>query len=292
MTRPSRVPGSAVAVLLLFTGITYFPVWGGKVPIPSDLLYYFVAYHDAAEIPSLEPVADVGDLVTSFYMFRTMAEQGASKLELPIWNPYILSGSPFLGHSQSALFYPPNFVYYFLPLPIAWTVALLLRMFLAGLAMVLLIRAFGGTTAGAVLAGVAYSACGALTSWQGFSRGDTSIWLPFVCYAVVKLRQSPSARNVALVGIAFAIPLFAGHPETVVHITMVGVLLALTLWLWPPRPTDSDIRPVGWNWILLFAAGGVLAVGISSIQLLPTVEFLGQMPGRFSMTWGGFPTEH
>jgi len=61
------------------------------------------------------PHADIGDLVHFFYPFRTLAASNARKGELPLWNPYILSGTPFSRNAQSALFYPLNFFYYILP---------------------------------------------------------------------------------------------------------------------------------------------------------------------------------
>jgi hypothetical protein len=278
-----------VIVILVFAALaalTYYPVWQGQVPFPDDIFSYFPAYQDTPK-PEPQNMPDVGDLMTSFYPFRSVLTNSVSEGVLPLWNPHMLSGAPFLGHSQTGLFYPPNLVYYLLPMPLAWTSSFLLRMVLAGFLMTLLMRALGATDSGALLSGIVFSMCGVITTWQGWSRGDTCIWLPFVCYAVVRLRQSPSGRSLGLVAVAFTMPILAGHPETAVHITMVGVSLMGILWVWPADPGQKafDLR-----FPLLFAAAGIFAVGLASIQMLPTIEFLKQMPSRFEIAWPALPT--
>jgi hypothetical protein len=70
---------------------------------------------------------NTGDLVTSFYPYRTLAARAVREGTLPLWNPYMLSGAPFLANAQSALFYPGNFPYYLLPVPISWAIGFFLR---------------------------------------------------------------------------------------------------------------------------------------------------------------------
>ena len=48
---------------------------------------------------------------------------------LPLWNPHLFSGLPYLGGFQSALFYPPNLLY--LALPMATVVNLLIALHIA-----------------------------------------------------------------------------------------------------------------------------------------------------------------
>jgi hypothetical protein len=162
-----------VIVILVFAALaalTYYPVWQGQVPFPDDIFSYFPAYQDTPK-PEPQNMPDVGDLMTSFYPFRSVLTNSVSEGVLPLWNPHMLSGAPFLGHSQTGLFYPPNLVYYLLPMPLAWTSSFLLRMVLAGFLMTLLMRALGATDSGALLSGIVFSMCGVITTWQGWSRG-------------------------------------------------------------------------------------------------------------------------
>jgi hypothetical protein len=54
---------------------------------------------------------------------------------------------------------PANVLYYILPLPIAWTLCLLLRMFLAGL-QTMFVRSIDGTKTGAIFSGIIFASCG------------------------------------------------------------------------------------------------------------------------------------
>src|SRR5206468_13122034 len=144
--------------------------------------------------------------------------------------PYFQSGIPFQADPQTSLFYPLHFVYYVLPLPIAWTACLLMRMVLAGPLMTLFVRSIGATKAGSIFSGIIFTSCGFLTAWQGQSHADSAIWLPLICYAVQRLHRDRSTRSLALAGFAFAMPVLAGHAETAAAVTLAGAAMAWVLW--------------------------------------------------------------
>src|SRR3954466_10287737 len=129
-----------IAVFGLLSALNYLPVLSGKIPFPRDMVLQFPAWSGTARFEPWQPYADIGDLITSFYPFRAFASRAVQSGTLPLWNPYFQGGVPFQADSQSSLFYPPNFLYYILPLPVAWSLCLLLRMFLAGLFMTMFLR--------------------------------------------------------------------------------------------------------------------------------------------------------
>lgn len=54
---------------------------------------------------------------------------------LPLWNPYLFAGMPYLGGWQSALLYPLNWLYLVLPLASAINVSIALHVWLGGVLM-------------------------------------------------------------------------------------------------------------------------------------------------------------
>src|SRR3954471_6083105 len=102
----------SVGTALLVTAVVYAPMFTGKIPFPSHHVFQFPPFQP--KMPAyVTPIdTDNGDLVTSFYPYRTLTARAAREKTLPLWNPYMLSGSPFLANSQSALFYPLNVLYY------------------------------------------------------------------------------------------------------------------------------------------------------------------------------------
>src|SRR5437016_2653633 len=88
--------------------IVYAPVFTGKIPFPANLIYDFPPFAPLMPAYISTVQTNTGDLVTSFYPYRTLAARAVREGTLPLWNPYMLSGAPFLANAQSALFYPGN----------------------------------------------------------------------------------------------------------------------------------------------------------------------------------------
>ena len=261
---------TAFIIFALLAIANYFPLLIGLVPFPAHLLAPFPVWGGSSRWP---PIPEIGDLITSFYPFHAFAARAVHDGTFPLWNPHILAGAPFLANAQSALFYPPNFLYYVLPVPVAWAACLLIRMFVCAFFMNLFARSIGATKTGAIVSGIVYSSCGFTTAWQGQALGDATIWLPLICYSLVRLRGCPSRRNIVLAAVAFAMPILAGHPETTAHSALVGCAFAAVLWA-------RDRR-----FPRYFAAVGVLAVGLGAVQVIPTVEWLRQLGSQFEAPW-------
>jgi Bacterial membrane protein YfhO len=273
---------AAILIFTVFVGANYFPVFSGKIPFPRDIVLQFPMWAGRIPPEAQRSYADIGDLITYFYPARAFAAHAVREGVLPLWNPLLMSGEPFLANSQSALFYPLNVPYYLVPLPIAWTICLIVRMFLAALFMAMFIRSIGGSKTGSIFAGIVFASCGFMTAWQGQPMVDGAIWLPFVCNAIHRLHKIRSASSIAIAAVGFAMPVLAGHPETAAHITLTGLALALMLFAFASEPHTSrrDYR-----FGASFAVAGVLALGLASVQIVPTLEWLRQIGQGFTGIW-------
>jgi len=267
---------STALIFALITLVMYFPSLSGKVPFPRDLVLQFPAWHDAERSEAWQQYADIGDLVTFFYPSRLFVTRATHAGTLPLWNPLFLSGAPFLASPQSALFYLPNSSYYVFSAPTAWTLSLMIRMLLAGIFMTLFVQSLGGSRHGSILSGIVFSLCGFMAAWQGQPMDDAAAWLPLVCYVVLRLQSSPSNRAIALAAVAFSMPVLAGHPETAAHVTLVGIAIALYTWICSQFERQFLVR---------FAIAGFLAIVLSSVQIVPTLEWLGQLPSPLDVRW-------
>jgi len=254
---------TAAAVIGAIVLLNYLPIFTGKIPFPRDL----VVRHSAWNGEPQEQLPELIDIVAMFYPFRALLARGGEERALPLWNPHIMSGAPFLANAQSAVFAPLNVVYYVLPLKIAWTVNLLLRLFLAGMFMTLFVRSLGASATGAIVSGILFAFCGFTIQWQGMSNGDTCIWLPLMCYAVLRLHRHPNAVSIAIAALAFSIPVLSGHPETAAHSVLVACVFAAFLMG----------RAKAGRFLATFTIAALLAVGLAAVQIIPTFEWLGQL---------------
>jgi len=125
----------AALVLLLLPLIIFAPVvLGARTILPIDALFQDEPYLAAAE------ELDVGlpqngllvDLILENYAWKQFALDALQNRELPLWDPYIFSGHPFLANGQHSLLYPLSFVFYLIPLWRAFGVFAWLQLGVAG----------------------------------------------------------------------------------------------------------------------------------------------------------------
>ena len=274
-----------LAVLAVFSAVsllTYFPVFEGKVPFPAQKVTDFPPF-ESVRTPIAAPAmpAEYGDIATLFYPWRHFLASTLQSGELPLWNPLILSGTPFLGNTQSALFYPLNAFFFVLPAPIAWIAKLIVSLMLAGTFTALFVRSIGGNTVGSISAGVVFALSGLMTAWQATTLTDAMMWLPLICLAVHRLCVVRSdGWAFALASVAFALPVLAGHPETAAQLTVMGCAFAV----WQSFSAGLGMR-AACRRLIVFIASGFLAIGLASIQILPTLEWIGQIGHGLEGPW-------
>ena len=112
--------------------------------LPFLLLLILVAavFHEAV----LPPVSGwvlsrpEGDVGTLYYYWRAFGFSELGKGTLPLWNPLVLCGTPFAAYPESALFYPPNLAFLFLPVAAAINSSFLLHLLLLALFQYLFLR--------------------------------------------------------------------------------------------------------------------------------------------------------
>lgn len=272
-------------VFIAFALITHRDVLRGKVPFAREEITAFPPWAGSG-YAGTRPHAEVGDSVTLFYPWRVFQRTALQNREFPLWNPYILGGTPFLAEPQSALFYPVHLLLPFMSPPVFWAFKLLLDLVLSGFFTALFLRSIGGSRSGAVAAGLLFSCCGFMAAWQTFSAlADVAIWLPFILWTVHRLCSRPSIGRMVLTALALAMPVLAGHPETALHVTLLVTGFAL----WQSIATGTKTGSVG-RLLLWFTAGGFISLGLTAVQWIPMLEWLPLVPHSLGIHWPPLPT--
>jgi len=273
-----------LTVVALLALILYAPLLIGRIPFPAHVVTSAPPWRDSPDAEAPTRHAEMSDLATQVYPWRAFLHKQVREGRLPLWNPQVLLGVPFVADSQTAMFYPLNLLYYFLPTSLAWALSFPLRLFLAGLLAALLARALGAGPAGVTVSAIVFSLCGFLSSFGGWATADTPLWLPLVCLAVLRLREAPSPRGVLVAGVAFALPVLAGHVENALHVTLVGTAFFLWNWLVPGSTPERRARSLAF-----FVLAGALAVALAAVQLVPTVEWIGNLKRSIHRPWTAYP---
>jgi O-antigen/teichoic acid export membrane protein len=262
-----------VLPLALFLSVTV----GGATLLPADNLFQWEPFKSLASTLSVTVPQNglLSDLILENYEWKRFILDSISQRELPLWNPYLFGGIPFLAAGQHSALYPLSILYYVLPLEKAYGWFTVVNLGLAGVFMFILMRTFGRSRAAATFAGVAYQLSGFMVVSVVFQMVIASAaWLPLIlamCERVI--RQSPglggrasSAPWVILGAMAIGMHILAGHVEITVYTALITV--AFCLWrLGSVRPSSLVLRRLGW-----LAVMGVLGAGLGAIQFVPLVE--------------------
>ena len=159
MTRLAGRPVLSAALIyaalsLVFVGQGLLP---GRTLSSSDMLWSTAPWTDSAPSGVRWGGAnfETADAVTVFQPFFQYVRDALP--HIPLWNPHIMAGRPFVANAQSAIFSPFTWPAYVLPFWKSLAVMAVLKLFVAAFGTFLLGRALGMRFGGALLAGAVFS---------------------------------------------------------------------------------------------------------------------------------------
>lgn len=184
---------------------------------------------------------------------------------IPLWDPYINGGQPFLGEISNTALYPSAILGFVLPPVVAFNVEIVLHFLLCGLAVYLLARVVGLSRLAALVAGLVFTFCGYTLS-LGNLRILAMPYFPFLLLFwhlfSVERRQRWFFASVA----SGALQLLAGSPELLI----LSLLVAVT---WSFAFVDPEPR-APWRKVLSAALLSLSIAGVAAVQLLPSSELV------------------
>jgi len=179
-----------------------------------------------------------GDLPLQFLPWREFGFSELAKGNLALWNPHIYSGAPFFGGMQSALLYPPNWLYLVLPVVAATNWSIALNVWLLGAFMYLwgLRRGLHPFAAFVSAALSMFCAPYFLHVPAGHLSGLAAMpWIPLIFLAIDEWLASGRPAWGLLGMLAVAMQIFAGHPQYV-YFTAIAAAVYSAGRLAEPRP--------------------------------------------------------
>jgi len=246
-----------------------------------------------------------GDLFFYFYPYRDFAAAAARAGRVPLWNPYLFMGAPFLANSQAGFFYPLNLALAWLPVECMVNASLVIHTVLAATGAYVWGR--GGLALGrpaAWLSGVCYGLGGYyLAQVEHLNQVQVLAWLPWLLrvasgkwqvasgkwqvgewqVASGKWQGAGSAFRMTGLAAIIGVQFLAGHTQSV-FICLVGVAGYVGL----PLAWDVWRRRVSWRAlarpITVLLGAALLGAALAAAQLVPTWELT-----QLSVRSGGLP---
>ena len=235
-----------------------------------------------------------GDLVSFLFPTYRFAAARLSAGDLPLWNPHLYGGAPFLADMQSGLFYPPNLLLFLLAPGFGYEVMQWLaagHVFLAGVTMYLCLRYLApgrGLRVPAALAGaLAYMFSGIFVVHFGnLNLIAVAAWLPLVFLLFWRAVVGRSLGLAAGAGVALGLSTLAGHLQVTL---MIGLALGLAATVGVIQEADQrgPARNLSWRdgrrwapaWpVLALAVTAAVALGLAALVLLPAFQYAGLSP--------------
>ncbi|HEX2463828.1 MAG TPA: YfhO family protein [Thermoanaerobaculia bacterium] len=191
-------------------------------------------------------------------------------------NPAQGAGAALLGNGQSAVLFPTEVASRLLAPFRAVTYSQAARLLLAAWGMFILIRLAGSSELAACAAAAVYLGSGFVQLWRLHPHSLVAAAAPWILAAALSLWRRPNPRSAALLGLAGALGVAGGHPETLLHVMLFTALTVPLL-----AQLDRTGSRASWTPRLAWGvASAMLAFLLAAPILLPFVENL-----RVSIEW-------
>jgi hypothetical protein len=265
------VPHAIIILLLpfLFTGkaLVTNRVYGGY-----DILFLSAPFSDYAQEYGFKTAHNglLLDHVLQMVPWQRQVRDSFAHHRWPLWNPAMDSGEVLAAGMQAAPLNPLNLIALLLPLDLATTFTASMVFFLAALFAFAFARELECSEGASLIAACAFTLCGGMAFFGTWPHGRSWAVLPFVLLAVRRVVRARDANAFSLLTIALVLLIVFGHPETMLHVVVIGALYGIfeLMPIW-----RESLRPIA----MAFAAG-VLALLLTAMSLMP---FLAELPYSF-----------
>jgi hypothetical protein len=283
---PAALGAPATLCLLAVVVLAFWSpcLFGRMAPLLGDAQANMLPWR-AESPPPPNPRWDalLWDGMAQFYPWRAFAARTVRAGWIPLWNPHQFCGAPFVANGQSAVFYPPNWLFYLLDVRYALGLTAALHYLLTGCFMVLLARELGLRPVSGLVGAIAFAFGGFIVSWTELpTLMNTAVWLPGVVWSIERAFRRREPLGGLLVAFMLAMALLAGHLQIAVYVWLVGGLHLCARLAWALYRRDT-------RGLLGVVVAVPLAGLVASLQLLPTLELAQRSPrGTVRPTEEGF----
>lgn len=253
--------GSVAAVLCLLIVAFAFLIRSlatPKVLVPADLLEHQIPIAQSRpDKPPSNPA--ISDVVEQFYPYQEFLRREIHRGNLPLWNPYVLNGTPFLATTVSMVFSPIHWLLFFLPHPLFYEWSAFLKLWIAGSGIYFFCRKIGLDHWSAVISGTVFMFCGYNIYFLLFPNSSVSCLLGWALFAAESFLTGGKTKRFALLSFIILLSILSGHVESA---ALLGIAVAIY----------ATVRD--WRRSLFVYIAIALAVLGSAVVTLPFIEFL------------------
>jgi hypothetical protein len=265
ITRLSRAAALVLLLLpLLFTGRALLT---GRLYAPVELAYTtepLSSWRAELHVPgSQNPM--LSDITFQLIPWRQAVRNAIASGEWPLLNPFEGCGDVLAGETQPAPFSPFTLLALLLPVVASFGFTAAITFFLAALGTFLLARDLASSELAGLAAAAVFTLSAPIALQVLWPLGFAWAMLPFVLAAGRRVITESTLRSTVILTVVLTIVALGGHPETLLHVTVIGGVYGLYELTRPGREQRGRA-------LLCALTAGVIALLVSSIALLPFLD--------------------
>lgn len=216
-----------------------------------------------------------GDFTRHYYAFASYQAERLAHGQLPLWDPYNHAGSPFVANVQWGAWNPLRWLMVWLVGTDGFSleeyqIEAAIHLLIASLLAYAFLRRLVARPGAAFIGSLLFAYGGYMTGYPILQPGilEAAAWLPLVLLGVHLSIHKPKwqVMGISLAGVALAISLFGGHPQTTLYIGYLGLAYLLF--------TGWSAKLAWWKIGLRAALMVSIGLGISAVQILPAQEYV------------------
>jgi hypothetical protein len=212
-----------------------------------------------------------GDIGLFFLPLNHFLKDNLDRGVLPLWNPYLFCGAPFVGNPQVSLLYPSTLLLSLFPAAQAIMISEVAHIFAAGLFFWLFARrgSLKLSFAPAIFSSLTYMLCGYFVAKGQFPNMLAALtFVPLILYQTELLVKEPTVRRSFLFGVCLALQLLAAHTQITVFTIYLVVPYALFVHFGTSNRSPI-LRVFGMGLL-----GGVVGCALSCAYWLPVAQLI------------------
>ncbi|MBI3485938.1 YfhO family protein [Candidatus Daviesbacteria bacterium] len=237
-----------IVLIFLWKGVTMQGVFFGADEIASDLLHHAYPYKD--------------------FFANNYLRQG----KIPLWNPYIGSGTPILGEAQTApFFFLSDLLYLKLPSALAFNYLVISNFIILSLGVYFFARKIKISPLGAFFASMVFTLSGTMVGHlRHVPLLNALIVFPYILILIEEIISKAKFVWVAVLSLLIFVSFSSGQlTATYLLLFVCFCYFLIRIWLEFKESGKESFKPIG-----MFILALIIGVCLSAVILLPALEMI------------------
>ncbi len=241
--------------------------------VPTLLLLLTLVFFHRIVLNPDEMVFPAPDTVNMLSSWRYLFSDAVHKYgNLPMWNNYETSGTPFLANILSAMFYPLNFLFLVFPTDVVFGIKLIIDIFIAGISIYLLARHLKLDKYSSFFSSIVFMFGGVFIGRINIGHEpaiDVIALVPLLFLLFLKTLENRSIKYGTFTGIVLGLQILAGYLQFAIYSAyLLGAYFVYDLIVSKEFKRKDLFKRFSLIGVVFFT--GFL---VSAFQFLPSLEF-------------------